>query len=68
MEPENKTKIKKKIFYKSQKNALTTPLSGFIITCDNHKEKNAINDAYNILNEVFHYHYHIYNIYTNLTK
>lgn len=55
MESDNKTKIKKKIFYKNQKNGLATPISGFIITCDNHKEKNAINDAYNLLNEVFHF-------------
>jgi len=42
----------KKEFFKSQKKNQNDILSGFIITCDNHREKNAINDAYNILNEV----------------
>lgn len=49
---EPKSKIKKKEFHKNQNKPLNFPLAGFIITCDNHKEKNAINDAYNILNEV----------------
>ena len=43
---------KKKEFLKNNKKNQNEILAGFIITCDNHKEKNAINDAYNILNEV----------------
>ncbi len=45
-------KKREKQAFKSQKANKNEILSGFIITCDNNREKNAINDAYNILNEV----------------
>lgn len=50
----NKTNLKKKEFFKNQKKNSNEILSGFIITCDTNREKNAINDAYNLLNEVLY--------------
>ena len=48
MEKSTENHRKKKEFYKNNE-----ILKGFIITCDNNREKNAINESYNILNEVF---------------
>lgn len=54
--PENKLNKKQEKFNKkfnSNKLSDTKILSGFIITCNHDREKNALKDAYNFLNEVF---------------
>ena len=50
----NNKKNKKKFYYKQAmlNQRFNHNLKGFLICCNRGREKNAINDAYNFLNEV----------------
>ena len=51
MDPrQNKKKFKKE--FKNKFDKITSGLTGFLITCNQNREKNAIREAYNFLNKV----------------
>lgn len=53
-------KDKKKKFHNNHhqdKDYYTNPIKGYLITADQHREKNAVKDAFNFLNKVLQHHF-----------